>query len=184
MSGYPDEDYEGREGPDREEQPSNERVIRAAKSAVMIPAIGLILIGALGLIGMVSGFFQFPKVDKSFDDSIKQIENDPNIPAAQKKDQVDVLNNFRDAMKSAWIPWNVVNGLISLLILVAGVQLMNLSSPFLVKFGAILSFIPCLGGCCFLGLLFGIWALVVMGKPEVKAGFAARRRLNAPPDAY
>lgn len=180
MSSYPDDNYDS-----HEEQPSNERAIRAAKGAVMIPAIGLILIGAIGLISMAYGLVQFPNIDKSFDESIKQIENDPKMPAAQKKETIDMLNQARDLTKAVGIPCNVVNGLISLLILVAGVKLMNLGSPLLVKFGAVLSFIPFLGGCCFLGLLFGIWALVVMSKPEVKAGFAARRRMNSPPpDAY
>ncbi|MBL0211425.1 MAG: hypothetical protein IPQ13_11030 [Holophagaceae bacterium] len=39
---------------------------------------------------------------------------------------------------------------------------------------AILAIIPCLGGhpcCCFLGLPVGIWALIVLLKPEVKAAF-------------
>ena len=39
--------------------------------------------------------------------------------------------------------------------------------------GAILSMIPCVSGCCLLGLPFGIWAVMTLNKPEVKAGFAA-----------
>lgn len=38
--------------------------------------------------------------------------------------------------------------------------------------GAIISVIPCLGSpCCILGIPFGIWALVVLNDPAVKAGF-------------
>jgi hypothetical protein len=36
---------------------------------------------------------------------------------------------------------------------------------------AILAMIPCLTPCCVLGLPFGIWALVVLNKPEVKSQF-------------
>lgn len=36
---------------------------------------------------------------------------------------------------------------------------------------AILAMVPCVSPCCCLGLPFGIWALVVLIKPEVKAAF-------------
>jgi hypothetical protein len=36
---------------------------------------------------------------------------------------------------------------------------------------SILAMIPCLSPCCILGLPFGIWALVVLNKPEVKSAF-------------
>jgi hypothetical protein len=36
---------------------------------------------------------------------------------------------------------------------------------------SILAMIPCVSPCCFLGLPFGIWALVVLNKPEVKSQF-------------
>ncbi len=31
--------------------------------------------------------------------------------------------------------------------------------------------IPCVSPCCLLGLPLGIWALIVLVKPEVKAAF-------------
>lgn len=36
---------------------------------------------------------------------------------------------------------------------------------------AILAMIPCVSPCCLLGLPLGIWALIVLLKPEVKAAF-------------
>jgi hypothetical protein len=36
---------------------------------------------------------------------------------------------------------------------------------------AILAMIPCLSSCCIVGLPLGIWALVVLSKPEVKSEF-------------
>ena len=35
----------------------------------------------------------------------------------------------------------------------------------------ILAMLPCVSACCILGLPFGIWALVVLNKPEVKSQF-------------
>ena len=36
---------------------------------------------------------------------------------------------------------------------------------------SILALAPCISPCCLLGLPFGIWALVVLNKPEVKSAF-------------
>jgi hypothetical protein len=36
---------------------------------------------------------------------------------------------------------------------------------------AIVAAIPCLGPCCLLGIPFGIWAYVTLGKPEVQSAF-------------
>lgn len=38
---------------------------------------------------------------------------------------------------------------------------------------AIVACVPVITPCCCLGIPFGIWCLVVMNKPEVKAGFDA-----------
>ena len=39
--------------------------------------------------------------------------------------------------------------------------------------GAILCCVPCLSPCLVMGIPFGIWALVVLNKPEVRAAFTA-----------
>ena len=49
---------------------------------------------------------------------------------------------------------------------------------------AAVTVIPVLTGCCCTGFLFGIWAMLVLMRPEVKAGFAARRRAARSPDGY
>jgi len=36
---------------------------------------------------------------------------------------------------------------------------------------SILAMIPCLSPCCLIGLPIGIWAVVVLSKPEVKSAF-------------
>ncbi|QJW95990.1 DUF1542 domain-containing protein [Frigoriglobus tundricola] len=177
MSGYPDD------RDDELDRRDDELDIRTAKSAVIVPAIGLIVVAAFGLLSIVSGIIQFPGLDAAFDEQIDQVEANPQFTAEQKKQQVQMWNQLRDVTKAAWFPLYGIIGLVSILIFVGGFKLMNLSSPGLVYLSAILSFVPCVSGCCFLGLVFGIWALVVMGKPEVKAGFAARRRAAYSSDA-
>ncbi len=36
---------------------------------------------------------------------------------------------------------------------------------------SILAMIPCIGPCCLIGIPIGIWSLVILMKPEVKAAF-------------
>jgi predicted lysophospholipase L1 biosynthesis ABC-type transport system permease subunit len=38
---------------------------------------------------------------------------------------------------------------------------------------SILAMIPCISPCCLMGIPIGIWALVVLNKPEVRAAFTA-----------
>ena len=59
-----------------------------------------------------------------------------------------------------------------LLVLLAAVQMKGLRSFGFAMTGAILAMIPC-NVCCLLGLPFGIWALVVLNRPDVKSAFVS-----------
>ena len=49
----------------------------------------------------------------------------------------------------------------------------NLQSYNLCLVGSIVAMVPCISPCCFIGLPIGIWAVIVLAKPEVKSAFAA-----------
>jgi len=72
-------------------------------------------------------------------------------------------------------PWGSLRFLfpvaIGVLVLVGALKMQKLASHGLATTAAILAMIPCLSPCCLLGLPFGIWALVVLNKPEVRAQF-------------
>ena len=59
------------------------------------------------------------------------------------------------------------------LVIVAGTKLRSLSNYNLAMAGTILAMIPCCTtwGCCLVGTPVGIWALVVLMDPQVKAAF-------------
>jgi hypothetical protein len=58
------------------------------------------------------------------------------------------------------------------IMLVGAIKMIKLRSRGLAMTAAILAIIPCLESCCcVLGIPFGIWALVVLNKPEVKDAF-------------
>jgi hypothetical protein len=175
-----DRDDRDRDDDDRRDR-RDERDIRDAKGLVQVPAIGLILVAIFGFLAIPINLVQLGSIDASFDAEIKKMENNPQFTADQKKQQKELMTKIRDWTKMGILPYLGIIGLASLVTLLGGIKLMKLSSPGLVMFGSILSMIPCTSGCCMLGLVFGIWAIVVMGKPEVKAGFAAQRRLAAAP---
>jgi hypothetical protein len=69
------------------------------------------------------------------------------------------------------ILFSVVGILVSGLILYGGLNMRKLENYGLVMAASVLAMIPCLSPCCLLGLPIGIWALVVLAKPEIKGAF-------------
>jgi len=65
----------------------------------------------------------------------------------------------------------VIGILTSVLIFVGGLKMKKLESYGFAMAASIIAMIPCISPCCFLGLPVGIWALVVLAKPEVKSAF-------------
>lgn len=65
----------------------------------------------------------------------------------------------------------VIALVVEIIILVGAQKMKNLESHGWAMASAILCVIPCTSPCCLLGIPFGIWALVVLGKPEVKDAF-------------
>jgi hypothetical protein len=59
----------------------------------------------------------------------------------------------------------------ALLILIGGLKMKNAQSYGLALTASIVAVIPCVSPCCLLGIPFGIWALVVLNNPDVKAAF-------------
>ena len=60
---------------------------------------------------------------------------------------------------------------IGVVIFLGAKKMMNLQSYSFAMVAAILAMIPCISPCCILGLPIGIWALVVLLDPNVKAAF-------------
>lgn len=72
-------------------------------------------------------------------------------------------------------PIGVVSAMIGLaigvVVLLGALKMKEARSYGFALVAAILAMIPCISPCCCLGLPFGIWALVVLVKPDVKAAF-------------
>jgi hypothetical protein len=57
------------------------------------------------------------------------------------------------------------------LVLIGALRMQQLRNRGLAMTAAIVAMVPCFSPCCLLGLPFGIWAIIVLSKPEVQSQF-------------
>ncbi len=65
----------------------------------------------------------------------------------------------------------IVGIVVAALIIFASLKMKKLENYKLVMAASIVAMIPIVSSCCLIGLPAGIWALVVLRKPEVKSAF-------------
>jgi hypothetical protein len=65
----------------------------------------------------------------------------------------------------------VIAILVSGLILFGAIKMKQLENYGLAMAASIIAMIPCISPCCIIGLPIGIWAVVILSKPEVKSAF-------------
>lgn len=181
-SAYDDDRDREDETDDRADR--RDRVVSRAKQQVKTPAVVLLVVGVLGVLAALVGIVNVFTMDQQFARVEEQWDKDPNLNAQQKQDLKKMLGTCRDALKVG-LPVSVGLSVITGLVTIFGaVRMMNLSSRGMAMAGSIVCMFPCVSGCCLLGLPVGIWALVVLARPEVKAGFAAASRAGHSPDGY
>ncbi|GMU59898.1 MAG: hypothetical protein AMXMBFR34_16610 [Myxococcaceae bacterium] len=133
-----------------------------ARGAVNVPGILLIVTGALGLLfalwGLVSGGVNAEQMAQ-----LNQAMSDPNFPPALK----GVVQN----MSSIGRVGSIISLLVYGLVLFGGVQARNLKMYPLAIAASFAAMLPCQCACC-IGIPVGIYALVVLFKPEVKSAFS------------
>lgn len=122
------------------------------------PAIGLILAGslngAISLLTLISGLMR-----------LSGMAGDETVPT----DKAERFGYYVGTFGSYSIA--LLSLVVAPLVIYGAVQMMNGKKYGLAKASAILSIIP-LTSCCFIvGIPIGIWALVVLVKPEIKAFF-------------
>lgn len=118
------------------------------------PGIGLIVVGILNLVmGIPSLFMHLFGVNLM----------PTNLPPE--------ANWMKFMMGPMGVVMNLLTIAIGAVILFGGIKMRKLESYGLVMTAAILSVIPCTTSCCLVGIPIGVWALVVLFKPEVKSSF-------------
>jgi hypothetical protein len=128
-----------------------------AKDKLRNPALGLILTGAVNIVsGLLVILGNIVNLAKG---PLQQVTEDP---ARLLGRQTFVVTSTLGA---------VITIIVSPLIVYGGMQMLSVRKYSIAKLAAILSLIPCTSLCCVLGIPAGIWALVTLNKPDVKATF-------------
>ncbi len=177
---YEDEPYDDRDE-DRRRPRRRGSSLDEIKARVKSPAIGLLVTGIVSLLFSLMGIVNVFTMDRQLADVEQQWDNDPNLTPQQKQDMKKMLNQYKGIIKTV-VPVTVGLGIFTSLITIFGsIKMMNLSGRGMAMTGSVLSMLPVFSGCCCLGLPFGIWALMTLSKPEVKAAFA-EQAYGGPPD--
>jgi hypothetical protein len=118
------------------------------------PAIGLIVVAVLNFLS-AAGSFAMPLFTAG-------LANMPNMPQQQ-------FSMFFST--GAIVVSSIISLAVGVLILVGALKMKKLESHGLAVTASILAALPCTSGCCIIGLPVGIWALVILFRPEVKNAF-------------
>ena len=131
----------------------------AALNLVSGPAISLIVLGGLGtLISLIS-----------IPIGIMQAKNGMPMPPNVPPEMQQYVQMWMDFAKSYGTFANILSALLNGLVLFGGIKMKSLESPALCWAAAVIALVPCFNPCCCIWLPFGIWAIVTLNKPDVKA---------------
>jgi hypothetical protein len=122
------------------------------------PSIGLLVTGIIGGVFSVIGLFM------SF------------LGTSLSSIMADRFEGFDERYAelyegAAGIASSFIGILVAALIIYAALKMKELNQYGLCMAASILAMIPCISPCCIIGLPIGIWCLIVLTKPEVKAAF-------------
>lgn len=129
-----------------------------AQQLVAGPAIALMVTGGLGIAASALGLVQI----------LSGMGGTPDLPGLDP-DVVHMIRLFTHGPIA--IVSNAIGIAVSVFILLGALRMQKLTGHGLAMAAAIIAMIPCFSPCCLLGIPFGIWALVVLSKPEVKSQF-------------
>lgn len=132
-----------------------------ARSLVTGPAIALIVATAIGIAFAVLGILlQLLGMGMA---GMSQFQNNDNPEMAR------MLEMYSGAMG---IILRSVAIIVGIFIILGCVKMKKLENYGMAMAVSIIAMLPCLSPCCCLGIPFGIWALVVLSKSEVKQYFS------------
>lgn len=131
----------------------------AALQAVKGPALALKITAIVGWVAVVLGLVMNVL-------QMAGIQLAPEPPAGAPRANWMALSGI----------WGIISGVISaaigVVIFMGASKMEKLQNHSFAFTAAILAMLPCVSPCCILGLPLGIWALVVLNKPEVKSQFS------------
>jgi hypothetical protein len=126
-----------------------------ASAQVSSPSVGLLITGILGgvlsFIGLIASVFE------------------TGIESIKAHRYIEEYSDLAEG--AAGVAFCFVGLLVAAFIIYASLKMKELTQWGLCVAASIIAMIPCVSPCCIIGLPIGIWCLVVLTKPEVKAAF-------------
>ncbi len=136
-----------------------------AASAVKGPAIALLLIGILGILFSLANLAAKPRMMEAI---LVAAEN-ANMQMPQE--QIDLLRAEQAKGVGGSDYAQLGLSLVLYALVIAGaLKMLRLENWGLALAAAIIAMLPCTCCCC-VGIFVGIWAVIVLNRPEVKAAF-------------
>lgn len=132
-----------------------------AREKVNLPAILLMVAGGIGIALCLLGIVQ--ALSGSNEAQLEAIMSNPDIPEG--------IKSFAGATSKGGIFTNLLGLGLNGFIIFGALKMKNLENFGLAMAASIVALIPCFGTCCCIGIPVGIWSLIVLNKPEVKAAF-------------
>ena len=144
--------------PEYEDNRWRRRRERGVRDAVAGPAIALMVVAIIGLVGgpLSFVFFALGGSGAFAGDRVRGQQE------AMSDAAVGVLGMVAASTAIA----------VSIVMLMGALRMQKLQSYGLALTGSILAMIPLLSPCCLLGLPFGIWSLTVLNRDDVKRAFS------------
>ena len=136
-----------------------------AKKLVQGPGIALIVSGAIGLLASLANLAQVLFGAAAQREQIRQA-------FAEMPPEFQQMADFFEMMLGPLgIAMAAIGVLLGAFTIFSGVQMQRLRNFWMPLTASIFGILSCFSGCCCVSLPIGIWALVVLMKPEVKSAF-------------
>ncbi len=126
------------------------------------PAIGLMVTAALGALASLVGIAM-----SVLGVSMNSMQNFGSN--GQNAEMFRVMQMFAGTLG---IVFRIIGILVCVFIFFGALKMKKLENYGLCMGASIVAMIPCISPCCLIGLPIGIWALVVLNKPEIKSSFS------------
>ena len=134
-----------------------------ALQKIKVPAIGLIVTGAIGVLNSLYSILTMSQMDAAVEQAIEQ---------QPTEEQAEAVANMMDIIQAASWPMIIIGILGAAFIVFGGVNMLKGQKKGMCMAASIVSFIPILSPCCLLGLIFGIWGIIALGKADAAFGNA------------
>lgn len=155
--------------------PSEDTERQGALRRVKAPAVALMAVAILNIVLATWGLLQtafFRPTEEQINAELQPLKqlNNPEFQQTVER----VIHIFYGPFGTTF---GIINGLfglaVSVLILVGAIRMQSLRSHEMAFTAAVLTVIPGLTPCCgyIIGLAFGIWAMAVLRRPDVKSQF-------------